>query len=42
MGAKHKILVIEDNEDTRKFLSQILSKEYEVITADNEIGRAHV
>jgi DNA-binding response OmpR family regulator len=37
MGAKHKILVIEDNEDTRKFLQQILSKEYEVLIADNAV-----
>jgi DNA-binding response OmpR family regulator len=37
MGAKYKILVIEDNEDTRKFLSQILAKEYEVILADNAV-----
>lgn len=37
MGAKHKILVIEDNEDTRKFLTQILSKEYEVLSADNAV-----
>lgn len=35
--AKKKILVIEDNEDTRKFLYQILSKEYEVTLADNAV-----
>jgi DNA-binding response OmpR family regulator len=37
MSAKYKILVVEDNEDTRKFLQQILSKEYEVILADNAV-----
>jgi len=34
---KSKILVIEDNEDTRRFLQQVLSKEYEVILADNAV-----
>jgi two-component system alkaline phosphatase synthesis response regulator PhoP len=38
MGAqKAKILVIEDNEDTRRFLSQVLGKEYEVLLADNAV-----
>lgn len=37
MSAKPKILVIEDNEDTRRFLSQILGREYEVILADNAV-----
>lgn len=32
-----KILVIEDNEDTRRFLQQILSKEYEVLLAENAV-----
>lgn len=32
-----KILVIEDNEDTRRFLQHILSKEYEVLLADNAV-----
>lgn len=35
--AKAKILVIEDNEDTRTFLKHILSKEYEVLVADNAV-----
>jgi DNA-binding response OmpR family regulator len=35
--SKAKILVIEDNEDTRRFLSQVLAKEFEVITADNAV-----
>lgn len=34
---KKKILVIEDNEDTRRFLIQVLSKEYEVLAAENAI-----
>lgn len=33
----NKILVIEDNEDTRRFLQQVLSKEFEVIVADNAV-----
>jgi DNA-binding response OmpR family regulator len=37
MSAKPKILVIEDNEDTRRFLQQVLSKEYEVLLADNAV-----
>ncbi|MCO5141710.1 MAG: response regulator transcription factor [Oligoflexia bacterium] len=37
VAAKKKILVIEDNEDTRKFLYQILSKEYEITLADNAV-----
>ncbi|RZA07703.1 MAG: response regulator transcription factor, partial [Proteobacteria bacterium] len=37
MSAKAKILVIEDNEDTRRFLSQVLGREYEVILADNAV-----
>jgi DNA-binding response OmpR family regulator len=32
-----KILVIEDNEDTRRFLQQVLGKDYEVILADNAV-----
>jgi two-component system alkaline phosphatase synthesis response regulator PhoP len=32
-----KILVIEDNEDTRRFLLQVLGKEYEVILAENAV-----
>jgi two-component system alkaline phosphatase synthesis response regulator PhoP len=34
---KQKILVIEDNEDTRLFLQQVLGKEYDVILADNAV-----
>src|SRR3954466_16242081 len=34
---KQKILVIEDNADTRKFLEAMLGKEFEVITADNGV-----
>lgn len=34
---KSKILVIEDNEDTLKFLSHILSPEFEVILAENAV-----
>ncbi len=34
---KAKILVIEDNEDTRRFLQQVLSKEYEVLIAENAV-----
>lgn len=34
---KSRILVIEDNEDTRKFLIHILQKEYEVIAAENAV-----
>lgn len=34
---KHRILLIEDNPDTRKFLEGMLSKEFEVLTAENGI-----
>ncbi len=34
---KHRILIIEDNADTRRFLEAMLGKEYEVITAENAI-----
>jgi DNA-binding response OmpR family regulator len=37
MSAKPKILVIEDNEDTRRFLQQVLGREYEVLLADNAV-----
>jgi len=37
MSAKAKILVIEDNEDTRRFLQHVLSKEYDVLLADNAV-----
>jgi two-component system alkaline phosphatase synthesis response regulator PhoP len=32
-----RILIIEDNEDTRLFLTQILSREFEVLAAENAI-----
>jgi CheY-like chemotaxis protein len=35
--AKKTILIIEDNEDTRKFLETVLGKEYEVLSAENAI-----
>lgn len=35
--SKPKILVIEDNEDTRRFLAQVLAKEFDVITAENAV-----
>ena len=34
---RSKILVIEDNEDTRNFLQQVLGKEYEVLLAENAV-----
>ena len=34
---KKKILVIEDNEDTSRFLQHILSKEFDVLTAENAV-----
>jgi len=34
---KATILIIEDNADTRKFLEAILSKEFQVLTAENAI-----
>jgi DNA-binding response OmpR family regulator len=34
---KHRILVIEDNADTRRFLEAMLNKEFEVITAENAV-----
>jgi DNA-binding response OmpR family regulator len=34
---KAKILVIEDNEDTRRFLQQVLGKEYDVLVAENAV-----
>lgn len=38
MGSERsKILVIEDNEDTRRFLQQVLGKAYDVILADNAV-----
>src|SRR5215210_2205709 len=34
---KHRILLIEDNADTRRFLEAMLGKEFEVITAENGV-----
>jgi len=34
---KHRILVIEDNVDTRRFLEVMLGKEFEVILAENAV-----
>ena len=34
---RSKILIIEDNADTRRFLEVMLSKEFEVITAENAV-----
>ncbi|OFZ56422.1 MAG: hypothetical protein A2428_15740 [Bdellovibrionales bacterium RIFOXYC1_FULL_54_43] len=34
---KHRILIIEDNTDTRKFLEAMLGKEFDVISAENGI-----
>lgn len=34
---KTKILIIEDNADTRRFLEAMLSKEFEIITAENAV-----
>lgn len=35
----HTVLIVEDNLDLRKFLSQMLSSEYNIITAENgEVG----
>src|ERR1700733_15146033 len=34
---KHRILIIEDNADTRRFLEAMLSKEFEVISAENGV-----
>src|SRR3954469_8894577 len=35
--AKPRILIIEDNADTRRFLEAMLSKEFEIITAENAV-----
>jgi DNA-binding response OmpR family regulator len=34
---KPRILIIEDNADTRRFLEAMLSKEFEVVTAENGV-----
>jgi DNA-binding response OmpR family regulator len=34
---KHRILIIEDNADTRRFLEAMLSKEFEIVSAENGV-----
>ena len=34
---KHRILIIEDNPDTRRFLEAMLGKEFEIISAENGV-----
>lgn len=34
---KHRILIIEDNSDTRRFLEVMLGKEFEIISAENGV-----
>ncbi|OFZ19608.1 MAG: hypothetical protein A2X94_17355 [Bdellovibrionales bacterium GWB1_55_8] len=34
---KYRILIIEDNVDTRKFLEAMLGKEFEILTAENGV-----
>jgi DNA-binding response OmpR family regulator len=34
---KHRILIIEDNADTRRFLEAMLGKEFEVLSAENGV-----
>ena len=34
---KNKILIIEDNADTRRFLEAMLGKEFEIMTAENAV-----
>ena len=34
---KHRILIIEDNPDTRRFLEAMLGKEFEILTAENGV-----
>lgn len=34
---KHRILIIEDNADTRKFIEAMLGKEFDIITAENGV-----
>ena len=34
---KHRVLVIEDNPETRRFLEAMLGKEFEVLTAENGV-----
>jgi len=37
MTAKPRVLIIEDNADTRRFLEAMLGKEFEIITAENGV-----
>src|SRR3989344_3409316 len=37
MSKKYKILIIEDNEDSREFLTHALKKKFDVVVADNAI-----
>jgi len=34
---KSRILIIEDNPDTRRFLEAMLGKEFEILTAENGV-----
>ena len=34
---KHKVLLIEDNQDTRSFLEHLLKKNYEYLSAENAV-----
>jgi DNA-binding response OmpR family regulator len=34
---KHRILIIEDNPDTRRFLEAMLGKEFDILTAENGV-----
>jgi DNA-binding response OmpR family regulator len=34
---KHRILIVEDNADTRRFLEAMLSRDFEVISAENGV-----
>lgn len=34
---KHRILIIEDNADTRRFLEAMMGKEFEILTAENAV-----
>ncbi|OFZ83030.1 MAG: hypothetical protein A2583_13295 [Bdellovibrionales bacterium RIFOXYD1_FULL_53_11] len=34
---KHRILIIEDNADTRRFLETMLGKEFEILSAENAV-----
>src|SRR5215211_4547771 len=34
---KHRILIIEDNADTRRFLEAMLNKDFDVLSAENAV-----